>query len=185
MGVNTCLAPVSLNFLIIDLMYMLMRLHYLWPQKLKNHIIPFNLEAIQITMIATKLFQPLSLGFNHILQYIVYGFCHMPLLFPLFDLCSPSRYIIISVFYLLSFDFHSMIFHIHFHLPSSVHTSLHCLLFHIPYSVSMLLCSISIFITSPSVHYSLPCLPNLNNLTFHFLWLYESFSTFSILLWAL
>ena len=33
-----------------------MRSHYLWPQKLKNCTIPVNLEAIQTSMIATKLF---------------------------------------------------------------------------------------------------------------------------------
>ena len=58
----------------LQLMCCLMRLHHLWPQKLQNCTIPFNLEAIQITMIATKLFQPLYLGFNHILQYIIYNF---------------------------------------------------------------------------------------------------------------
>ena len=45
----------------------------------------------------------------------------------------------------------------------------------------MLLCSISIFITSPFVHYFLPCLPDFNNLSFCFLWLSESYFTFSIL----
>ena len=50
-----------------------MRLHYLWPWKSQNCTIPFNLEAIQITMIATKLFWPLCLGFNRILQYNIYG----------------------------------------------------------------------------------------------------------------
>ena len=51
----------------------LMRSHYLWPRKSQNCTIPVNLEAIQITMIATKLFQPLYLGFNHVLQYNIYG----------------------------------------------------------------------------------------------------------------
>ena len=51
----------------------MMRLHYLWPQKLQNCKITFNLEAIQITTITTKLLQPLYLGVNHILQYNVYG----------------------------------------------------------------------------------------------------------------
>ena len=51
----------------------LMRLHYLWPQKSQNHAIPVNLEAIQTTMFASKLFQPLYSGYNQVLHYIVYG----------------------------------------------------------------------------------------------------------------
>ena len=50
-----------------------MRSHYLWPQKSQNHTIPVNLEAIQTTTIASKLFQPLYLGYNWVLHYIVYG----------------------------------------------------------------------------------------------------------------
>ena len=50
-----------------------MRLHYLWPWKSQNCTIPVNLEAIQTTMIASKLFQPLYLGYNQVLHYIVYG----------------------------------------------------------------------------------------------------------------
>ena len=50
-----------------------MRLHYLWPQKLQNHTILVNLEAIWTTTIASKLFQPLYLGYNQVLHYIVYG----------------------------------------------------------------------------------------------------------------
>ena len=34
----------------------MMRSHYLWPRKSQNHTIPVNLEAIQTTMIASKLF---------------------------------------------------------------------------------------------------------------------------------
>ena len=41
-----------------------MRLHHLWPRKLQNCTIPVNLEAIRTTMIASKLFQPLYLGYN-------------------------------------------------------------------------------------------------------------------------
>ena len=70
------------------------------------------------------------------------------------------------------------------HLPSSIFCSYFLSLFayfHIPYSVSMLLCSVSIFVTSPIVYYSLPSLPNLNNSTFHSLWLCKSSFTFSIL----
>ena len=51
---------------------MVMRSHYFWPRKLKNCTIPVNLEAIQTTMIANKLFWPLYLGYNQILHYIVY-----------------------------------------------------------------------------------------------------------------
>ena len=50
-----------------------MRSHYLWPQKLQNCTIPVNLEAIWTTMITNKLFQPLYLGYNQVLHYIVYG----------------------------------------------------------------------------------------------------------------
>ena len=52
---------------------MLIKSHYLWPWKLQNCTIPFDLEAIQITTIAIKLFQPLYLGFNCVLQYNIYG----------------------------------------------------------------------------------------------------------------
>ena len=51
----------------------MMRSHYLWPWKSQNHTIPVNLEAIQTTTIASKLFQPLYLGYNWVLHYIVYG----------------------------------------------------------------------------------------------------------------
>ena len=50
-----------------------MRLHYLWPWKSQNCTIPVNLEAIQTTIIASKLFQTLYLGYNQVLHYIVYG----------------------------------------------------------------------------------------------------------------
>ena len=63
---------IFLSFSIM-VVHMLMRSHYLWPQKLQNHTISFNLEAIQITTIATKLFWPLYLGFNCVLQYNIYG----------------------------------------------------------------------------------------------------------------
>ena len=52
---------------------MVMRFHYFWPWKSQNCTIPVNLEAIQNTTITTKLFWPLYLGYNHVLQYIVYG----------------------------------------------------------------------------------------------------------------
>ena len=77
-----------------------------------------------------------------------------------------------------------------FQFPSYDLPHTFCLLFTLLFTIHLLLysishlyalCSISIFITSPFVHYSLPSLPNLNNLTFHSLWLCESFSTFSIL----
>ena len=57
-----------------------MRLHYLWPWKSQNRTIPVKLEAIQTTMIATKLFWPLYLGYNHILQYNYCGhfICNCP-----------------------------------------------------------------------------------------------------------
>ena len=45
----------------------------------------------------------------------------------------------------------------------------------------MFLCSISIIIFPPSVHCSLPSLSELDNLTFHPLWLCESSFTFSVL----
>ena len=50
-----------------------MRLHYLWPWKSQNCTIPVNLEAIQTTTIASKLFQTQYLGYNRVLHYIVYG----------------------------------------------------------------------------------------------------------------
>ena len=52
---------------------LVMRLHYLWPWKSQNHTIPVNLEAIQTTMITSKLFWPLYLGYNQVLHYLVYG----------------------------------------------------------------------------------------------------------------
>ena len=51
----------------------MMRSHHLWPWKSQNRTIPVNLEAIQTTMIASKLFQTLYLGYNQVLHYIVYG----------------------------------------------------------------------------------------------------------------
>ena len=50
-----------------------MRLHYLWPRTSQNHTIPVNLEAIWATMITSKLFQLLYLGYNRVLHYTVYG----------------------------------------------------------------------------------------------------------------
>ena len=50
-----------------------MRSHHLWPRKSQNCTIPVNLEAIQTTMIASKLFQTLYLGYYRDLHYIVYG----------------------------------------------------------------------------------------------------------------
>ena len=52
---------------------MVMRSHHFWPQKSQNCTIPVNLEAIQTTMITSKLFQMLYLGYNWVLHYIVYG----------------------------------------------------------------------------------------------------------------
>ena len=128
--------------------------------------------------------------FTHVSPLYMTYFCHMLFLFvivPLFDLCLTSRYFITSVFHLLTFYFIlwsskftlSSIFHSLFIHPFTI-----CLL-HILYSVSMLLCSISIIIFPPSVHYSLPSFPNLDNSTFHSLWLCKSSFTFSISLWAL
>ena len=53
--------------------YQVMRSHYLWLQKSQNCTIPVNLEAIWTTMIASKLFQPLYLGYSQVLHYIIYG----------------------------------------------------------------------------------------------------------------
>ena len=50
-----------------------MRSHYLWPQKLQNCTISVNLEAMWTAMIASKLFQPLYLGYNWVLHYIIYS----------------------------------------------------------------------------------------------------------------
>ena len=50
-----------------------MRSHHLWPRKLQNCIIPVNLEAIQMTMIASKFFWMLYLGYYRVLHYIIYG----------------------------------------------------------------------------------------------------------------
>ena len=52
---------------------LVMRSHYLWPRKLQNHTIAVSLEAIWTTMITSKLFQLLYLGYNQVLHYIVYG----------------------------------------------------------------------------------------------------------------
>ena len=51
----------------------LMRSHHLWLQKLQNCTSPVNLEAIQTTMITSKLFWQLYLGCNWVLHYIIYG----------------------------------------------------------------------------------------------------------------
>ena len=51
----------------------MIRSHYIWPWKLQNCTIPVNLEAIQTTMIASKLFRPLYLGYNQVSHYIIYG----------------------------------------------------------------------------------------------------------------
>ena len=109
--------------------------------------------------------------------------CHFYLfLLPLFDLCSTSRYFhyfrsLSSIFclYPVSYDLPKTIC-----LLSSILLFILCLLC-IPYSISMFLCSISIIIFLPSVHYSLPSLSNLDNSTFHSLWLCESSFIFSIL----
>ena len=65
------------SFLLLCNLYfcnnLLMRLHYLWPQKLQNCTIPVNLEAIWTTTIASKTFWPLYLGYNQVLHYIIYG----------------------------------------------------------------------------------------------------------------
>ena len=111
--------------------------------------------------------------------------CHCSIVWPLFDF-KISHYLCLSVFCLPSSDLqiHSMIFQIHsiFCLPSSVHTSLHLFIyFCILYYVSMLLCSVSIIIILPFVHYSFPSLPDLNILSSRSLWLCKSSFTFSIL----
>ena len=64
--------------------------------------------------------------------------------------------------------------------PSSVFCLSHHLL-HIMYSDSLSLCSVSIFIFSTSIHYSLPPHSNIVYLLFCPLWICKSFSTFSIL----
>ena len=48
----------------INITDLLMRSHHLWPRKPQNHTILVILEAIQTTMIASKLFRPLYLGYN-------------------------------------------------------------------------------------------------------------------------
>ena len=106
----------------------------------------------------------------------------------LFDLCLTSRYfhyfcLLSSLFWssTLSYDlpnplsFCLSIFH-----PLFILWLLNCFL---PYSIFhlMFLCSVSIIIFPPSIHYFLPSLSNLDNLTFHPLWLCESYFTSSIL----
>ena len=49
----------------------MMRSHYLWPWKSQNCTISVNLEAIWTTMIASKLFQPLYVGYSWVLHYII------------------------------------------------------------------------------------------------------------------
>ena len=98
------------------------------------------------------------------------------------DHCSTSTYFITSIFRFLTYPiiFQTLCLSV-FRLLSSIHTSIsHCLL---PSSVfhPMFLCSISIIIFSPSIHYFLPSLSDLDNLTFHPLWLCESSFTFSVL----
>ena len=78
----------------------------------------------------------------------------------------------------------------HFVFLSSIFHSLFILWFIIYlllYSIfcPMSLCSVSIIIFPPSVHYSSPSLSNLDNSTFHPLWLCESSFTFSILHYSL
>ena len=68
-----CPPSVLCRFVTLSPSFPLMRSPYLWPRKLQNHTIPVNLEAIQTTTIASKLFQPLYLGYNRVLHYIVYG----------------------------------------------------------------------------------------------------------------
>ena len=112
--------------------------------------------------------------------------CHFYLLlFPLFDLCLTSRYshyscLLSSIFclYTLSYDLLNTLCLSVFCLPFSVQFII-CLL---PYSIfcPMFLCSVSIIIFPPFVHYSLPSISDLDNLTFYFLWLCESFFTFSV-----
>ena len=65
--------PLPWLFSVFYSFLLLMRSHYLWPQKLQNHTIPVNLEAIQTSTIASKLFQPLYLGYNRVLHYIIHG----------------------------------------------------------------------------------------------------------------
>ena len=68
----------------------------------------------------------------------------------------------------------------HRSFPSSIlHLSYY--LFYILSSNSLSLCSVSIFIFSTSVHYSLPPCSNFDSLPFWSLWLCESIYTFSIL----
>ena len=77
----------------------------------------------------------------------------------------------------------------HFVTPSPLFmSSVFCLsyyLFHLLSSDSLPLCSVSIFIISTSVHYSLSPHSDFDSLPFRPLWLCKSISTFSILLQAL
>ena len=108
----------------------------------------------------------------------------MPFLFVLIPIIWPFVWLqgifITSVFclYFLSYDLPKT-----FHLPSSIfcpsiHTSFTSV-FHIPH-----LCSFALFLLLSFYHLSIiPCLPfpDLDNSTFHSLWLCESSFTFSIL----
>ena len=116
---------------------------------------------------------------SHAIFYLLLFHCLTLFDFTIFHyLCPPSSIFHLPTFYFIlwlpnSLHLLSSIFHSHF--PSLL------AYFHIPYFISMLLCSISIFITTPFVHYSLPCFLNLNNLIFYSLWLCKSSFTFSVL----
>ena len=91
--------------------------------------------------------------------------CHWPFVIWLHNISLLP----VSIFCLLSFNFFSMIFHIHFYPLSSgfcSHFSLLLAYFHIPYSISMLLCSVSIL----SLHHLsiIPHLPSPSLTTQHF-----------------
>ena len=110
-------------------------------------------------------------------QYLI---CYCSIVWPLFDFkifhylhLSSSIFWPSTSFYDLSKFTLSSVFHSPFILLSL--SAYFCIL----YSISVLLCSISIIIFPPSVHYSLPSLPDLDNSTFHSLWLCKSYFTFS------
>ena len=103
---------------------MLMRSHYLWPRKLQNHTIPVNLEAIWTTTIASKLFQPLYLGYSQVLHYIIYGLqlSNFGISLASLDLSAIFRYILMKLNYLqfsqsstgtASYDLRLQLQHVH------------------------------------------------------------------------
>ena len=110
--------------------------------------------------------------------------CHMPFLFVLVTIILTFVWLqhislLLSSVFCLLFSYFILWSSKPFDFWSSIFCSpfiLWFLIYLLPYSMFhlMFLCSVSIIIFPPSVHYSLPSLPDLDNLTFYPLWLCES-----------